>query len=76
MNAEAELTRIVEGIKTCDTTIIVEGNDMVDWGWASVRDQNIAANQVWSALNSLECVKNEEDRGEIFGLLQTLGLVK
>lgn len=56
--------------------MIVEGNDMVDWGWASVRDQNIAANQVWSALNSLECVKNEEDRGEIFGLLQTLGLVK
>lgn len=30
---------------------------------------------VWAALNALQCVKNDEDRGEIFGLLETLELV-
>jgi len=29
-----ELARIKEGIKRAETTMVVDGNDMIDWGWA------------------------------------------
>lgn len=30
-----ELKRIKNGIKTGDITMIVDGNDMIDWGWTT-----------------------------------------
>ena len=33
-----ELERIKDGIKRCDATMIVDGNDMYDWGWQKQTD--------------------------------------
>jgi len=30
---EAELDRLKEGIKRAEVTMVVDGNDMIDWGW-------------------------------------------
>lgn len=30
-----ELARIKNGIKTIDIAMIVDGNDMIDWGWST-----------------------------------------
>jgi 3-phosphoglycerate kinase len=38
----AELARIKEGIKTADRTLIVDGNDMADWGWSTTKNRNAA----------------------------------
>ena len=35
-----ELKRIKEGIKKCNIVLIVDGNDMCDWGWMTIRDHN------------------------------------
>lgn len=35
-----ELARIKHGIKRVDIALIVEGNDMTDWGWASGEEAN------------------------------------
>lgn len=33
---EIELQRIKEGIRTNDICMIVDGNDMIDWGWTTI----------------------------------------
>ncbi len=35
-----ELKRIKDGIKRANTTMIVDGNDMADWGWTLVSLNN------------------------------------
>jgi len=35
-----ELERIKHGIKTGDICLIVDGNDMADWGWVTQNDRN------------------------------------
>jgi hypothetical protein len=32
---EEQLDRLKEGIKTCNITMVVDGNDMCDWGWTT-----------------------------------------
>jgi hypothetical protein len=32
---QEQLNGIKEGIKTCKFTMIVDGNDMLDWGWTT-----------------------------------------
>jgi hypothetical protein len=32
-------------------------------------------NQMYAALNALECVRNEEDRLEIMGLMESIGVI-
>lgn len=34
---EREVERLKTGIKTNDVTMIVDGNDMCDWGWSTHR---------------------------------------
>lgn len=36
----AEVARLKAGIKTAEVTMIVDGGDMCDWGWATHRDAN------------------------------------
>jgi hypothetical protein len=36
----AELRRIKEGIKRNEITMIVDGNDMCDWGWTTIAEYN------------------------------------
>jgi hypothetical protein len=38
--ARSELTRIKDGIKRCQGTMIVDGNDMYDWGWMPTAEVN------------------------------------
>lgn len=35
-----ELSRIKDGIKRCQGTMIIDGNDMFDWGWTTLEIQN------------------------------------
>jgi len=44
---KTELERIKEGIKQCKITMIVDGNDMVDWGWLSIYDVNRTCRKRW-----------------------------
>lgn len=37
-----ELDRIKKGIKTCDPCLIIDGNDMTDWGWSTHKALNNA----------------------------------
>lgn len=36
-----ELRRIKEGIKRCSITTMVDGNDMCDHGWMTIREHNL-----------------------------------
>ncbi len=37
---KAELSRIKEGVRHCNATMIVDGNDMFDWGWTTIKIMN------------------------------------
>ena len=38
--ARSELTRIKDSIKRCESTMIIDGNDMYDWGWSVTSEVN------------------------------------
>lgn len=45
--ARTELTRIKDGIKRCESTMIIDGNDMCDWGWMTTSDVNKTCRTRW-----------------------------
>jgi hypothetical protein len=50
--ARSELTRIKDGIKRNDATMIIEGNDMYDWGWITMQEVNSECYKRWGCLFS------------------------
>jgi hypothetical protein len=44
---EKELERIKGGIKRCDSVLIVDGNDMADWGWLTIKSVNKTCRKRW-----------------------------
>lgn len=64
--AEAEVERLKHGVKTCDGTMVVDGNDMYDWGWETPqsaqgrRDEAIATKLAGVHAAVVEACKNAQ----------------
>ena len=44
---QKELKRIKDGIKQCDSVLIIDGNDMADWGWLTIQSVNKTCVKRW-----------------------------
>lgn len=63
LDSKSELERIKTIIKTCDVCGIIDGNDMCDWGWKTIKDHN----------NEIHAIKVENKR--LRDLLASAGVV-
>lgn len=46
-----EIERLKTGIKTLNLTMDVDGNDMIDWGWTTIKSKNLAVAKVLAGEN-------------------------
>jgi hypothetical protein len=56
---EFEFARVKDSIKRCQGTLIIEGNDMFDWGWKTQADCNKEKTELWKALNAANTLIGE-----------------
>jgi len=49
---DQQLEAIKAGIKARDTTLIVDGNDMNDWGWTTIEAMNKACRKKYGSIPS------------------------